>query len=553
MAKTADINNMDELLAEATGAKVLVTGEGGYAVSVAPLLGFGAMAKAGELLPPWWSTRRDRELSRFWKKSPHLSSAIYNAQAKLVGIPLQIIARDPTIPEHRVEAEMMTEYINSSSEFNKSWHVTYAKFMEDLLTQDNGAFIEVIGGGLAGGPIAGPGMGLRHLDARRCTRTSNPIYPVVYLAEDDKRYKLHWTRVISVAQMPSPRAEMHGVGFCAVSRSIDIAQNLVDISVFKQERLGSRPPNMVVLGRGITGQQIMEAFAAGEQESSNANLTRYSRTVAMGSENPEIDLKVVELSHLDPFDEETSINLGMYAIALAFGMDAGELWPSSKGSTNQVDANIRRLTTRGKLPAQTTSEIATQLDQKMLPPHLRSVFDLPDDEENQQRALIKDIRARNRDRDITSGTINVRAARQQALSYQDIDRTTFNSLEQGDGRLADGRPIELLFFEPGPPYSKHLDFSPVNPLAYMDNDITMIMPMIHEKMSSVLEEMAVTTSSSKEEKLLESYDALVWLEKKYKAEMFTNNVALFNEAEDVDPEIDEEDEAAGPRDGRDDG
>ncbi len=546
MADKVDVDTTQELIAEATGAKVLLTESGGYPVTVSPLFGVGSLARAGELLPPWWSSRRDLELSAFWKRSPHLSSALYNAQAKLVGIPLQVVARDPTDPEHRIEAEAMTMYINESSDFNKSWHVTYAKFIEDLLTQDNGAFIEVIGDGLANGPLFGPGMGMRHLDARRCTRTSNPIYPVVYLAEDNKKYKMHWTRVIYISQMPSPRAEMHGVGFCAISRAVDIAQNLVDIAVYKQERLGSRPPNVVVLGKGITGQQIMEAFVAGEQEASNRNQTRYSRTVAIGSENPEIDLKVVELAHLDPFDEETSINLGMYAIALAFGLDAGELWPSGKGSSNKVDANIRRLTTRGKLPAQTTSEMATQINQKMLPPHLKCIFDLPDDEENQQRALIKDIRARNRDRDIASGTINVRAARQQALSYQDITRVTFNTLERNDGRLPDGRPIEILFFETSPPYAKHLDFSPINPLNYTKNNAEEMMPAIHDRMARILAEMASTTSDTKEEKLSEAYDALTWLENKYKTEMFVSN------SEEIDLGVDEELEASGPRDGRDD-
>jgi hypothetical protein len=555
MAKQSEINTLDELVNEATGASALLD-ENKYPVSSSPLYGFGSLAKAGELLPPWWSTKRDKALAKFWKRSPHLSSALYNAQAKLVGIPLQIIARDPTIPEHRAEAAAMTYHINTSSEFNKSWHVTYAKFIEDLLTHDNGAFIEVIGAGFADGPLLGAGMGMRHLDSERCTRTSNPIYPVVYQAEDNKRYKLHWTRVIHMTQMPSPIATMNGVGFCAVSRSVDIAQNLVDIAIYKQERLGSRPPNMIIVGKGITGQQIMEAFVAGEQESSNRNQTRYARTVAIGSENPEIDLKTVELSHLEPFDEETSINLGMYAIALAFGMDAGELWPSQRGSSNQVDANIRRLQTRGKLPAQTTSELSTQIDQKVLPEYLMSVFDLPDDEENQQRALIKDIRARNRDRDIASGTINVNAARQQALDYQDISQSTYNSLELEDGRLSDGQPLEVLFFDPNPVYSKHLNFGNINPLAYTENDVQEMFAMIHDKMAGVLQEMATTSSESKEERLNEAYGALAWLEKRYKAEMFTNNVALFNEAEDVDPDIDleeEEEDLTGPRDGRDDG
>jgi len=525
MAKDSDIARMEELISEATGASVLAD-DTKPAVSSSPLFSIRHLARAGLLLPPWWSKRRDAALSVFWKKGGHLSSAVYNSQAKLVGIPLRIVALDQTNPEHRYEADLLTQVLNAESDFNRSWPVIYAKFIEDLLTQDNGAFMEVIGEGEPDGPIVGTGMGLRHLDSYRCIRTSNPIYPVLYEAEDNKKYKMHWTRIITMSQMPSSRVEMNGVGFCAVSRAVDIAQNLIDISIYKQERLGSRPPGMIMVGKGITGQQIMEAFYAGEQETDNRGQERFSRTVALGSENTDIGLERIDLTHMDPFDEETSINLGMFAIALAFGMDAGELWPTQRGSSNQVDANLRKLRSRGKLPAQTTTELSIQMNQKLLPPHLMAIFDLPDDEENQQKALIRDIRARNRDRDLGSGTITIRAARQMGLDDGDISQQAFNYMELEDGRLPDGRPLSLTFFSSDPVYSRHLNFGSTNPLALTDNDPTEVTNMIEGKQSGVLQELAETTSSSKEERLMIAYGALEWLRAQYQGLLYTANYSI---------------------------
>lgn len=472
------------------------------------------LSKAGTQLPPWWSRTRDVELGRFWKTVNHLSLAVYNAQSKLVSIPFEIVAKDPTNDRHVDQAETLTFLLDSGAQFGETWGSAYARFVEDLLTQDNGGFMEVIGDGEPTGPIVGMPTSIRHLDAQRCTRRPDPIYPVRYLGEDNKRYLLHWTRVIYMSQMTSARRDMNGVGLCAVSRSADVAQNLLDIIHYKQERLGSRPPNMMLIGKGVTGSQLMEAFYTVEQESANSGTSRYSKMVAVGSENPDIDVTRIDLNHMEPFDEETSLTLGMYAIASAFGMDAGELWPDSSGGS-KGDSSLKRTRSRGKFPAQTTAAVAAQMNYKVMPPHLKLRFDFRDDEEDQQRAMIRDIRGRNRQREISSGTVDVVTARQLMHNDGDLGRILFEGMELNDGRLADGSPVGVLFHNQDPVYTRHLSFS-FDVLVVNDNDPDMAITAIQKNKNGVLEEWAKTTSSSKRDKLQLANGALEWIEEEYK-------------------------------------
>jgi hypothetical protein len=196
------------------------------------------MAGIGNIIAPWWSTLRDRHLRDFWKKSDHLAGAVYTMTAKMTAIPNKVIAKDTSIKSHVEEAAVLTDALQGAVEFGNGWNEYYGKVVEDLLTQDNGCFSEVIGGGDPAGPIIGRAVSVAHLDSWRCTRTGSAIYPVVYQDTSGKLYKLHYSRVMFTSQMTSPIADMFGVGYCAISRAISVAQTLIDIMVFKQEKLG---------------------------------------------------------------------------------------------------------------------------------------------------------------------------------------------------------------------------------------------------------------------------------------------------------------------------
>lgn len=498
-------NIVEESLEQATGKTVSDTG----GISI-----FSWLVYTGDTLPPWWSRTRDRELGQVWKESNHLSLAVYNAQAKIVGIPFEVIPLNVSNADHLKEAEQLTETLHLASEFGRGWDNCYSKFIEDVLCSDNGGFLEIVGEGNPDGPIEGKPIAMRHLDSRQCIRTGDPTYPVLYTDGDGKLYKLNWARVIAISQMPSSRVDMNGVGFCAISRCVEVARTLVDILRYKQERLGSRPHNQMLVGKGITAKQIMLALRQVEDELSSKGLTKYAKTVAIGSENPEIGIDKIDLNHFEPFDESVSFNLGMFAIASAFGMDADELWPTGGSSANKVEANIRRMRTRGRLPAQITSEMTKQFKLKVLPPHLKVQFDFRDDEEDQQQAVVRDIRGRNRERDLGTGSVNIRVARLNMLKDGDVSRDEFNYMELSDGRMPDGTSISILFFTPDPVYDRYLHFVP-NPLVYQETEFDQAIDKIQQSRQKLLSEMATTESGKKRDKLQLAFFALDWVEEQY--------------------------------------
>ena len=502
------------------------------------------LTKAGELAPPWWSRKRDQYLSEFWKRSNFLSMVMYNAQAKLAGIPFVIEARDPSVARHVDQAETISTLLRVGSEFMKGIQVTLEKFYEDLLAADNGAFMEILdaNGGNPAGPIEGIPIAVRHLDSHLVTRTSDPTYPIKVLGDDGAEYKLHWTRVISMAQMPSSRKQMNGVGFSAVSRSIDIAQRTIDIMRYSQERLGSRPPNQIILGKGISGKAIMGAMKAAEQEMSNRGYSRYSRTIAIGStDTTDIDLEIKQLSHMDPFDEDTIVQHAIYEIAGAFGLDVSEVWPIIGGSGSGDTAKLQNMRARGKLPAQVTDTLSRQFNDKFLPPYLKMRFDFRDDMEDQQRALIRDIRGRQRERDIGNGSFSIRVARQEMLRDGDIDRPQFNSLEWDSGRTEEGTDLYVLFFDDDEPYGRLLDLGVDNPLDFGNIDLEQMKSSVAEAQARILREQANTRSRIKTNELQKAMAAL----EKYKKDLRSHEMATVRAEEEEAVEPDEENEGDG--------
>lgn len=522
----------NRLINEAEATIEMATGDdtptGFSRLSSNTLLG---LVQTSELVPSWWSSYRDHYLSRVWKVNNHLALAVYNAQSKLVALPPKVRARDETISLHVRQAENMTKRIQLISQFGKGWLAAAEPFYEDLLTQDNGAFLEIIGDGRPDGPIVGAPIAVRHLDSQRCMRTDDPIYPVVYSDSEGKRYKFHWTRIIIMSQQPSSRADMNGVGFSAVSRTLNIAQTLHDMINYKMERLGSRPVNKMLVGRGIKAEEIATALQAAMSKMDGANLSRYSKVVAIGSSNTEIGIDDIDLTHLDPFDEEVGTRLGMYAIASAFGMDISEIWVTSGGSQATAEARIQNARSRGKLPAQVAANLSHQFNLKFVPPHLYLEFDFQDDEEDQQRALIRDIRSRNRLRDLDSGTLDERAARLWMVSDGDLERSMFVEMEMRDGRLDDGTPIEALFFDPD--YNDLLTLPFANPINVHENDASEALSAIADAKASVYQALyAGQARSTRRQRIKDAILALDWLAKQYKSAMISGTNEGENESED---------------------
>lgn len=290
-----------------------------------------------------------------------------------------------------------------------------------------------------------------------CTRTRNPQFPVIYNDIGGQSYKLHYSRVMYTSQMPSANALMNGVGFCAVSRSINTAQNLIDIGIYKQEKMGSRPQRELFITRGgLDPEDLATAIQTASSVMDMQGLTRFSKSVAVGDTNlPDADVKSIPLSGLpDGFDEKESTILGMSVLSMAFGIDARELFPGMDTGT-KADAIIQHIKQRGKAVGQTIELIERQFDHKYLPTFLRMVFDYQDEAQDRDNADISSVRAQSRERDLKNRVSNARVERQKMVSHGEITQAQFEELELQDGRLDDGTDVDVLFHIPA--YDEFLD------------------------------------------------------------------------------------------------
>jgi hypothetical protein len=441
--------------------------------------------QTGLYIPPWWSPSRDIELRKFWKRSDHLAGAVYTMEARMTAITKKVVPLDPSNRIHLMQAELMSEMLDQTPEYGEGWTTFYTKFIEELLTQDNGVFIEIIGDGPKDGPIMGMPMSVSILDSGRCQRTGNVKYPVVFYDENGEGHKLHRSRVMFASQMPSPDYTMMGVGFCACSRVVNVAQTLVDILVFKQERLGSRPHNAMLLTKGgLDPDDVANAFIQAESMLDSQGLSRYSKVVLTGSSTiMDADIKEINLSSMpEGFDEYNSTTLGIAAIALGFGVDARELFPALGGGATRADAMLSHLKQRGKSPGQIIDLTEKMFNQKFLPPHLKLTFDFQDDAQDRQSAEIGKIRQERWNYAMNNGSLNTRIIREQMLQAGDLDRSQFERLELEDGRLPDGTDILNLFFSTDKNLSEYLDMGVANPCDTINNDpIEMSKKIINKK------------------------------------------------------------------------
>lgn len=149
----------------------------------------------------WWTTKRDVDLDRMVRKNDHLKITVNTFISKASAVPLRFTPIEPdNVILTNIASELMSRLTNNS-ELLKGFTVAFKKFQYDYLTQDNGAFMYIYGDGNKLSPIVGMPYGVEHLPSRRCTRTSNPEFPVRYLHQDGRKYLIHFTRVIEMANL----------------------------------------------------------------------------------------------------------------------------------------------------------------------------------------------------------------------------------------------------------------------------------------------------------------------------------------------------------------
>jgi hypothetical protein len=487
---------------------------------------FQYLFRAGEMISPWWSTQRDIDLRRFIKRSDHLNGSVALLTSKIVNIPLRVEPRDMSLKSHIRQADEYNQRLIEESEFGQGWVTACSKWLEDYWCTDNGGFFEVIGAGKPDGPIKGPALGLEPLDSTRIIRKKNQEYPVAYIDEDGSQYKLHYTRVAYASDQPSAIVEMRNVGFCAVSRAINVSQHLVDISTYNQEKLGSRPPRGMLFTPGIQADVVQAALNMASEMMNNQALRRFARIPILGGNDTNGDVRLIDFVSLpDGFDQETSTRLGMFAIALAFGVPIRWIWPAATSGATKADAMYQHIAGLGGGVGRVLKTLSLILGGdprgpkhsvgKFLPPHLKLVFDFQDDEQDRMKADIRKTRMDTWAIALETGATTLRVTREQMLEVGDISQSQFNQMELADGRLPSGEDVLTLFYAGDDRIQELLDLGVDDPLDVQRNDGMQMIEAIEDKQAEVRKGMSSVGSAKQKEASKQALAALGKLREAY--------------------------------------
>jgi hypothetical protein len=368
---------------------------------------YWAPASPTDVLPPWWSFRRDVELRRYWKKDGLLASSIYTMQAIVSTTGYTIDGNRPRVTSRARKAIDDAEYGQGFGVFRK-------KFTEAWLTQDNGVFVEIEGQGNISSPLTSPPVRINTIDPGRCWRSGDPEHPVWYYSEDKhKWYKMHWTRVAFSAPNPSSIELARGIGFCAVSRMEVMSNVMRSIQRYKQEKTGGRHTRGVMYGN-VPSKVVAAAFKAAQEEADNAGDVKYSAYPYIANPHPGAEaatLGLLELSSLpDGFDWNDELTTYMYCLALALGIDAREIWPATASGATRADAEVQHRKAMRKGVGDIFETLENIINYRILPDGVTMDFKPKDSEEDQQQADIEKTRADTVEIMLNTGVVTAQGA-----------------------------------------------------------------------------------------------------------------------------------------------
>jgi hypothetical protein len=313
------------------------------------------IASAADSILQWGRNvmARDRQLRDFWPTESYLAGAVASVSFRNSTLDWEI--RHSSDKVAQAVTDMLTAAIAGDT---FGWVQFMEKFSQDLYTTDNGAFVEIIRDpGLSDRfkDERAPVIGIAHLDSNQCLRTGIPDTPVLYIDREGKSHKLKWWQVIAFSDYPSAIEKMNGVGYCAVTRALRMAQIARSLAIFKDEKISGRHFKQIHFVSGVGRQDIKDEMARGQEEANNAGMIRFIMPAILASLDPEkpVSTATIDLAALpDGFDFDEDMKWYISSLALAFGVDYQEFAPLPGGGIGSASQSmILHRKSSGKSPA----------------------------------------------------------------------------------------------------------------------------------------------------------------------------------------------------------
>ena len=290
------------------------------------------------------SRTRDIWLSQFWKREPHLAGVLNsiisidtNRGWSLTGGRNQVL-RYSKILHNWMAAPGSVGYRAGMASASLSYY-----------TSDLGAIVEIGRDGKDG-----PVRGLYHVDPTRCKLTQYNDYPLRYMPQNGKIQRWRESDYMRMASMISTEEKYNGLGYCFVSRALELAKIMIAVYEHDKEMLGARAPRGILFLQGISEAQWRSAMTARKAEL-DAEGFKYFNAVAVlaGSGVTNVDGKLLALSQLPAnFDLQKFTSMLMYGYALCAGYDPSEFYPvqfGSLGRGTEMEVQHQKATGKGGL------------------------------------------------------------------------------------------------------------------------------------------------------------------------------------------------------------
>lgn len=314
------------------------------------------IASAADSVIPWGRNvqARDRQLRDFWPTETYLAGAQASVSFRNATLDWEI--RGP----EKVAQAVTDMLLASIAGDTFGWMQFILKISQDLYTQDNGAFVELIRdpGVDANSKFQNeraPVIGIAHLDSNQCIRTGRPDTPVVYTDREGNLHRLKWYQAIAFSDYPSAIEKMNGVGYCSVSRALRMAQIARSIAIFKDEKISGRQYKQIHFVSGVSRTEIKDEMKRGQEEANNSGMIRFITPAILASLDPEkpVSTATIDLASVpDGFDFDQDMKWYIAALSLAYGTDYQEFAPLPSGNIGSASQSmILHRKSSGKSPA----------------------------------------------------------------------------------------------------------------------------------------------------------------------------------------------------------
>jgi hypothetical protein len=348
-----------------------------------------------DIAPEWGVVDRDGFLRTFWKQF---------GNDLLQGVLAASVAKIQTQNWELEGPEKLADFyhpiLRDEADFHRGYSYMVGRGVIDYYTQDNGWFMERRRASVK--DLAGPMLGIAHLDSSRMRATGNADYPFTYNDVQGEYHLMHRSQFIRIVDMPTPETQMHGIekGFCALSRALSTAIILTMLVAMKREKLADLPPSALAIFNNINRKQFTQAMTLwGAQDDMTGNVIWRQLLPLFGIDPAHpAGVQFISLREVwEGYDDMTAMNIAAYSFAAAWRMDPREFWPVSQGPLGTGrEAEIQH----EKAKAKSHGLLFTELERvfnadESLPRSIHFRFAMQDIEEEQQKADIHAVQIMN--------------------------------------------------------------------------------------------------------------------------------------------------------------